>query len=143
MTRRNLSIGGIAISVAYDETFALGEASSRFLISSDSNPDISLVVKRGTPPQPRGELVFDSGGVWRLYRDGDDNIFVFRSPVLRSDPYKTATFDRAFTRGEVIVSNDVFPGTDPLEYPLDELLIGVHLGSGSGVELHGVGIVRD
>lgn len=143
MTRRALRIGAITISFECDDTFTLSEASSRFLVSPDAAPDVDIVVKRGTPAPPRGDLVFDSGGTWRLYRDGDQNVYVFRSPALRSDPYKTATFDANYTRGEVIVARDVTEGTDPLEYPVDELLVGAILGGGAGVELHGVGIIHE
>jgi len=143
VTRRALRIGAITISFECDDTFTVPEASSRFLISPDATPDVDIVVKRGTPLPPRGELVFDSGGTWRLYRDGDKNVYEFRSPVLRSDPYKTATFDAAFTRGEVIVADDAAHGIDPLEYPIDELLVGAILSNGAGVELHGVGIIDD
>lgn len=141
MTRQSLRIGGVTIAIDRDDTFAVLEPSIRFLVPSDSTADVSIVVRRGTPAPPRGESIFDSGGVWRLHREGDRNVYSFHSPAVKSDPYKTATFDAAYTRGEVVCSNDVQRGADPLEYPLDELLVGAILGAGRGVEFHGVGIV--
>ena len=143
MTRQTLRIGDVAIAIDCDETFAVLDPSTRFLVSSDSAPDVALTVRRGTPAMPRGDLIFDSGGVWRLHRDDDRNVFSFHSPAFRCDPYKTATFDAAYTRGDVVCSDEVQHGADPLEYPLDELLVGAILGNGKGVELHGVGIVRN
>jgi len=143
VTRQTLRIGDVAIAIDCDETFAVLDPSTRFLVSSDSAPDVALTVRRGTPAMPRGDLIFDSGGVWRLHRDDDRNVFSFHSPAFRSDPYKTATFDAAYTRGDVVCSDEVQHGADPLEYPLDELLVGAILGNGKGVELHGVGIVRN
>ena len=143
MTRQSLRIGDIIIAIDCDETFTVLDPSTRFLVSPDAAPDVALSVRRGTPAPPQGELIFDSGGVWRLHRDGDRNVYSFHSPAFRSDPYKTATFDAAYTRGEVICSDEVQHGADPLEHPLDELLVGAILGDGKGVELHGVGIVHD
>ena len=143
MTRQTLRIGDVVIGIDCDETFTVLDPSTRFLVSSDSTPDVVLNVGRGTPAAPQGQQIFDSGGVWRLHRDGDRNVFSFHSPAFRCDPYKTATFDAAYTRGEVICSDEVQRGADPLEYPLDELLVGAILGDGRGVELHGVGIVRN
>jgi len=143
VTRQTLRIGDVAIAIDCDETFAVLDPSTRFLVPSDSAPDVALTVRRGTPAMPRGDLIFDSGGVWRLHRDGDRNVFSFHSPAFRCDPYKTATFDAAFTRGDVVCSDEVQHGADPLEYPLDELLVGAILGDGKGVELHGVGLVRN
>jgi hypothetical protein len=142
VTRQALRIGGVTISIESDERFAVYEPSARFLVPSESSPDVALVLKRGTPVAPRGDLVFDSGGVWRLHRDGDRNLYTFDSPVFQSNPYKSASFDDAYTRGEVIVSHEVTT-EDPLEYPLDELLVASILARGGGVELHGSGIVVD
>ncbi len=139
MTRRVLRIGDVSISVESDDTFTISDPSSRFLVSSDTTPDVSLTVRRGTPSLPQGELIFDSGGVWRLHRDSSLNVFSFHSPALQPDPYKIASFDSAFTCGEVVAAQ----GVDPLEYPLDELLVGAILSNGLGVELHGVGIVHE
>ena len=142
MTRQALRIGGVTISIESDERFAVYDPSTHFLVSPHAPPDVALVLKRGTPVAPRGDLVFDSGGVWRLHRDGDRNLYTFDSPVFQSNPYKSASFDDTYTRGEVILSNEVTT-EDPLEYPLDELLVASILARGGGVELHGCGIVVD
>src|SRR5213078_1486031 len=55
----------------------------------------------------------------------------------------SATFDEAFTHGEIVLSHELEPGADPLAYPLDELLAVSILGQGGGVELHGCGLVVD
>jgi hypothetical protein len=144
VSRYALRIGGVTISVEGDETFDVPDPSARFLISPDAAADVQLSVTRGAPAVPSGEVLFDSGGVWRLYRDAGRNVFTFSSPAFRSDPYKTASFDSEFTRGEIVLASDVAPGADPLEYPLDELLVSTILGRrGNGAELHGCGIVVD
>ena len=59
-------------------------------------------------------------------------------------PYKTALFVPDFSRGHVCLHRPFFadaPSVDPLEYPLDELLVISLLGQGRGVEIHGCGVV--
>jgi hypothetical protein len=144
VSRYALRIGGVTISVESDETIDVPEPAARFLVSPDAAGDVHLNVTRGAPAVPHGGLLFDSGAVWRLYRDGGRSVFTFSSPAFRSDPYKTASFDAEFTRGEIVLAPDVAPGSDPLEYPLDELLISTIFAlRGNGAELHGCGIVVD
>ena len=143
MIRKALRIGGVTLAVESGEPFHFPDPSSRFAISGDAEADVTLTVTRGTPRLPSGDVVFDSGGVWRLYREGNRNVFTFHSPYFQSDPYKTASFDDDLTRGEVVLAHDIPPGDDPLAYPLDELLVAALLGRGAGVELHGVGMIVD
>jgi hypothetical protein len=93
--------------------------------------------------QPAGELLFDSGGVWTLFRGADSYTFCLRSPALGPAPYKLATLDAGFTQGRVLLSRRNFyhlPAVYPLEYPLDELLMIHRLARGEGVELHACGV---
>ena len=94
--------------------------------------------------QPRGAALFDSGGLWTLFADGDGYQFSFLRCFAGERPYKQAWFDREFTTGQVLLSREFFGAEKavyPLEYPLDELLIIHRLARGEGVEVHGVGIV--
>jgi len=139
--RKALRIGGVTLAVESEEPFDFPDPSSRFAVSGDVVADVALTATRGTPRMPSGDIVFDSGGVWRLHAEDDRRVFTFHSPYFQSDPYKTASFDADFTRGEVVVANDA--PYDPLGYPLDELLVAARLSWGAGVELHGVGMIVD
>jgi hypothetical protein len=91
-----------------------------------------------------GLPVFDSGGVWTLYRRDLSYEFAFSSPAWGDAPYKLARVDEGFQRGQVWLSRRVFgrrPAVYPLEYPLDELLVIHRLSRGEGVEVHGCGVV--
>jgi hypothetical protein len=96
--------------------------------------------------EPTGRLLFESGGAWRLFRDGDDFVFSCRSSLGGPEPYLTARFDAAFRRGDLLVDRRRFAGDSieaiyPLEYPLDELLMVHLLSQGRGVEVHGCGVL--
>jgi len=94
-----------------------------------------------TPP---GKNLFDSGGVWQLYRRDADYIFQFKSPTCGAIPYKQACFNSSFTSGELRLHVDYFDRSQPvypLEFPLDELLLVNLLANGRGVEVHACGLV--
>ena len=94
-----------------------------------------------------GEILFDSGSVWKLYKDmdGEDGsmIFDFASPVVSPDPYKRLYVDRDFRKALLLLNRSCFPDEsycNPLEYPLDELVVMHRLGRERGVEVHSTGL---
>ncbi len=92
-----------------------------------------------------GKLIFDSGMIWRLYDEEGERVFRFRSPKTGATPYKELRIGGDYCVGEIVL-NEPWQGSgppDPLEYPLDELLIVHRLGQGLGCELHACGIVDE
>jgi hypothetical protein len=93
-----------------------------------------------------GELLFDSGAIWQLYRQRKDYVFRFVSPFFGATPYKVAIFNEDFTVGEVRLHRPYFDterAVYPLDYPLDELLMAQLLARGRGVELHSCGVLDE
>ena len=143
----HLRVAGITIQVTSRQSDVIvtpSRASAPFLVEP-APPDVRLdVIAR--PPGADGarECLFDSGGPWRLYRHDDGFLFRFFSSALGPSPYKTARTSYDFSSGEICLHRPFFPPAtpvDPLEYPLDELLVIGLLGQGRGVEIHGCGIV--
>ncbi|PYQ27036.1 MAG: hypothetical protein DMF56_22050 [Acidobacteria bacterium] len=116
-------------------------ASSRFLVPP-ATPDVELDLRAvdAIPPAQVSDLVFDSGAVWRLFRDGEGFRIECHSDVFPANPYKAATFDASFTHGTIVMSEGA-RGLCPLDYPLDEVLVSHLLGRGRGVELHSCGVI--
>ncbi|MEW6734573.1 MAG: hypothetical protein AB1489_24825 [Acidobacteriota bacterium] len=142
-----LAIAGIKIAMrCVQPELRLGSdgAIAKFLIA-ETNAEVNITIEwRDKFTESNGQLLFDSGGVWQLYEDGDRLRYQFSSPVFGSSPYKVALFDRSFTEGYVYLRHDCFPDLHPiypLEYPLDELLIMNLLANGRGAELHACGLV--
>lgn len=127
-----------------DPPLFVDAATSQFLVPGGT-PDVTVAVGWGDlSHEAGGEPLFDSGSVWRLYRQGDGFRFQFRSAVLGKTPYRTAAFDARFTTGEVCLHRPYFEtgrAAYPLEYPLDELLMIALLGLGRGIEVHGCGVI--
>lgn len=151
----HLRVAGFTIRVASadrDLPLALSPASSRFVIDAPAGPGddgasgrdvVDVTVDAGECQAERvAPCLFDSGGPWRLYREPDGYRFDFVSP-RSPQPYKIARFRPDFSSGRVTLDRTFFAGAstiDPLEYPLDELLVIALLGRNRGVELHGCGV---
>ncbi len=94
-----------------------------------------------------GELLFDSGALWRLYADQGDYELRLTSPVLGETPYKVIRFDAAVENGTIQFHSGYktyFPEgapVDPLEYPLGELIYLHWLAQGRGIEIHSCGVI--
>ena len=143
-----LSVAGMTIQVVAGErdlTLAVEEPTARFL-GGPGRPDCTVTAawSEAVGANP-GELVFDAGSLWKLYRDGNRVHFVFLSEAVGPLPYKEAVLDSNFTSGEVLLNRSYFAlaqGVFPLEYPLDELLIQGLLVRGRGAEVHACGVVE-
>ncbi len=140
-----LRIAGITLAVrCRDERIPcqFSEPVTRFIVpSSPAEVDLEIFhLDRFDPPA--GPLLFESGGVWRIYQDPAGYRIDCFSEVMSDHPYNVAVFNDDFTRGTIRIDAAVFGGTvDPLAYPLDEVLLSNLLARGRGVELHGCGVV--
>ena len=136
-----LSVAGITIAVRSEGDVRWEEPVSRFLVPSPANPDVDLRVVVGSPDRRVvEEALFDSDSVWRLYREGSGFRIECRSEAFGEVPYKTAIFDETFTRGTIFMEPHV-AHLNPLDYPLDEVMVANLLGRGRGVELHSCGVI--
>lgn len=159
-----LQIGGITIALRGTDPrvrWQWNRAAERFLVPP-READVELEVRVLEAPLPvAGELLFDSGAVWRMYREArqperlsyvserttaSQAVDAYRiectSEAFGDGPYKVAVFDSTFTRGTIFIRPEVVAlELSPLDYPLDEVLIANLLGRGRGVELHSCGII--
>ena len=147
----HLGVGGFTIRIAWSGAEPRGlrlepsPAASPFLVDpADTLPDVIIDVEVGVAPDDGvRECLFDSGGPWRLYRHDEGFLFRFFASTFGARPYKTARFTPDFSRGRITLDRDFFANVapvDPLEYPLDELLVIALLAQGRGLEIHGCGV---
>ncbi|HEV2697546.1 MAG TPA: hypothetical protein VGU90_06105 [Terriglobales bacterium] len=141
-----LQIGGISVSLPVvfpDDTFIPREFAQ--FESLRNIPDIEVKVNWCDALMPSSEKpLFDSGAVWRLFREAGDLVFDFTTPALGPAPYKQMRVDNGFRQVEITLSSNLLAERTPiypLEYPTDELLITNFLSSGIGVEVHGCGVI--
>jgi hypothetical protein len=131
------------VSIDAEMVLGLGGAQKRFQ-TEGARPDVRIEAAFGHTALPREPPIFDANGVWKVYCRNGSFHFTFSSPGYGPLPYKTARFNADFSYGEVIIHRPYFPTAremDPLEWPLDELLMGHLLGLGKGVEVHAAGLI--
>jgi len=147
----SVSIGGLTFRIVSGDRRLASQPYAALASFAGEHAAADVVVRAGwseTPLAAAGDMVFDSGGTWRLMRSGADFVFSFQSGVGGPVPYKTARFDSTFTAGDVLLSRDHFErhGLDavhPLQFPLDELLMVHLLARGRGMEIHGAALLDD
>ena len=147
--RVSVNIAGIGFTtISIDPHLKLEArgATRRFMVA-EAEAEIQVSAAWGELRETiEGELIFDSGALWQLYRQHTDYVFRFVTPHFGATPYKIASFNSDFTRGSVRLHRPYFDAACavyPLDYPLDELLMLNLLARGRGAELHSCGIVDE
>jgi hypothetical protein len=140
------SIGGVSVRLAsVDPTLRLEAKGhlARFL-ATHASPQIHVRAAWGAIRATSGGQLFDSGSLWRMYRQGSGCVLDFRSPIFGEIPYKQALFNSSFTAGEIRLHAEYFDRDQPvfpLEPPLDELLFVNYLATGHGADVHACGLI--
>lgn len=140
-------IGGISLgatSVAGGPVLLVDPQLKDFVITDpicDLEFDVAFGGRFDSAP---GELIFDSRGLWKLFRNAEGFCFRLTTNFIGTRPYKQAIVAPDFKSGRIEIAREYFaPGhaVNPLEYPLDELLWIHRLSMGEGVEVHGCGVI--
>jgi hypothetical protein len=114
-------------------------------------PALTVKAHLGSLPElDLQERIFRSGGNWTLYTLDQKWVFVLGAPGTGPEPYALAVINREFSSGDVYVRElegfdvsgpDSLP--NPLEYPLDELLMVHLLSQGRGHLFHACGVAYE
>lgn len=94
-------------------------------------------------PTPRGLPLFDSGGLWQVFREARGGLlYVFRAPRGEGPPARAVAIDAARRRGRLFLPRSRWSDTPgfALSYPLDELLFQHRLARQGGAVVHASGI---
>ena len=122
----------------------LQEPKDRFLVK-DGFADVRIRVQWDSlQEKPRGKEIFSSGSTWKLFDWEGSYLFRFTAPFYGTIPYKEAIFNPDFSSGEIRLHRPFYrpeEPLDPLEYPMDELLVVHSLSRGRGAEVHALGII--
>jgi hypothetical protein len=145
--RSSFQVGGVSVEMwghrSTDVTLVPGLEPFR-VTSCVSDIGIQVEWVPELCPNP-GRQLFDSGSLWRLYENKAGFQFDFNVPILGERPYKRLLIDSDYCQATLQMSDECFAyfpyAAEPLEYPLDELLIMHRLTQEKAIELHGCGIV--
>jgi hypothetical protein len=143
--RYGITIGDISFRFTSEDTIIKPVPYYDAFLSADTQPDIDIQVHSGLPDIKPGQMIFDSGSVWKMYNWQDKYLFTFSSPV--PPPrfiYSIAVFTKDFARGDIyFIKFTDRESIDPIAYPLDELLTVNYLAQGRGIEVHSLGVGFD
>jgi len=136
---RFFRIGGVTLGVRGSDAEVTGPLAKFMGDGLAARPDIQITANHVHEIEPpSGRLLFDSAAVWKLYEDADAHRIDCHSPLFGDMPYKSARVSPDLRAVDVRVR---VAGHDPLEFPLDELLVNAYLAPRRGVELHSCGII--
>lgn len=146
LARKTICIGDVSLSLTshHPGEIYLNHGLKAFTAAAKS-VDIRVEIDWRNNLTPRQRPTFDSEALWALFRDDEDFIFQFTSPLTGASPYKILRMDRNFHAGEMVLNREALKSYQPvcpLEYPADELLLTNYLAHhGQGVEVHGCGLI--
>jgi len=139
-----LGIAEIVISLTSDSCelkFEVNDVNKYFV--TDGEPEVLLHTHYGVIPEySLEEKIFDCR-IWSLYRNHGKHILQDCSFELSPLPDKLVTLESDFKSGNIYIKNDEFtqnPLSNPLVYPLDQVLMIILLSLGRGVMFHACGI---
>ncbi len=151
--RTAINVAGIGFELSSScENSQIGFAKVYSLFGEEAETTISIDLKFEELPRPAvkgARELFSSESLWTLYESDESYLFLLRAMNDSCPPYRLATVDRDFARGEIISDPSGRTGRrgdrlpDPLEYPLGEALTIALLSSGLGVMVHACGIDLD
>jgi hypothetical protein len=140
-------VGGVVVRLAgrHSSDVALIPSLDQFrVMERAADIDIQIAWIDGISAGQKRPL-FDSGAVWQLYEHEAGFQFDFTAPLFGTHPYRRLLVDKTFRHATLQMNEESFAdfhgSAEPLEYPLDELLITHRLTQEKAIELHGVGIV--
>jgi len=115
--------------------------------ATEEEAQVFLKVHYGQLPDFAGwRLVFDSGGLWKLFQFRDEYGLGLYSPVIESAPYQATKFKQNFWVGDIYLNDtnhnhiqrqSIFP------YPLPQLLMINILSQGYGLMMHACAVKDD
>jgi hypothetical protein len=138
-----LRVGGLTLAVraARPRAHLVTPAPYRpFLVPAGG--DIRLELVESEVPKG-GELLFDSGGPWKVFRHGRGRLYTFETSALDPTLYKAVTIDARLRSGRLFVPRQrgrLRPRW-ALAHPLDELLFQHRLAREGALEIHACGLV--
>jgi len=144
LTEFTIGIAGIGLSFLFDQNLSeSGVEDIYYEFITDIRPETKLRLHQDSfPERGKGKKIFDSGSTWSLYRD--QGKYVLQDSSFDSDPppNQLVILEPDFKSGDIYKNDEFFKNLslNPLEYPLNQVLMIILLSRCKGVMLHACGI---
>ena len=115
--------------------------------ATDFPYDIRITLTKDRVPDTRGsKKVFDSGESWSLFSSEEDYFLIFKPPAF-DEPYLIAQMDRDISKAVIYCSRHLISEKEggpafinPVQYPLDQIMLMHYLARRDGVIIHAAGL---
>ncbi len=153
----NMNIAGVRFTLSGDSFINLHKPdpayefflNTNIFRTDDERIEIRLETEKVMPETEGHKLVFESGQSWSLYRS-DDFYSIVLAPPDCLQPLWLARVNKEFTRVTVYLSDQLITKenhtrcvVNPLEYPLDQILLMNFLAKRQGLIVHSMGLIRN
>ena len=150
----NLDIAGINFAIDYPDSFILQETDpvyQEFLKKVGSRRNTSDIEIHVTldkiPNTSKMKKIFDSNRSWLMFTDKQKYFIKVRGPRMDKEPVWVAKINHNFNKVNVycnekfaVKNGDSYTVSNPIRYPLDQLLLMYNLADKQGVLIHAAGI---
>lgn len=151
-----LRIGGVTLTISHPSAIRLQKPDPNYrdffgaAVGENEHSQIQARLVFGKMPDlSRLDMTFDTRESWSLYNDGR-GYWLSLHPALHPQPFWIARFDRRVDRVIVYYAPLAAAGeekevelSNPLGYPLDQLLLMYFLATRKGILTHAAGLVRN
>jgi hypothetical protein len=148
-----IEIAGVNLSIRCQDARISQKSSSNYnsflkLDQNQSDPDIMISLHVNDMPDiERLIMIFDSGESWSMFRDTNDYFVVLNPPAFDKKPVWIVRLDPEvksvhvyFNEMLIHKNNDEFAVTNPLSYPLDQILMMYFFAKRNGALIHAAGL---
>ena len=139
-----IGIGGIGLSFFFDQNLSeFGAEDMDYEFVTEIRAETKLRVHHDSFPQrSKGKKIFDSGSTWSLFRDQGKYVLQDSSFDSDSPPNQLVILESDFKSGDIYINYELDKNilSDPLGYPLNQVLMIILLSRCKGVMLHACGI---
>jgi hypothetical protein len=153
----NMEIAGVHFTLNGDESVHLhGSKPAYHPFTREGRPmkpfagiDIALKIRDKIPVTNGLDQIFDSGNAWSMYRDGEGYCISLDLPGYE-EPIWLAKVNRDFTHATLFCSRELVTRdngkvhvTNPIIYPLDQILLMYILAERKGFLVHAMGFISE
>jgi len=139
-----IGIAGIGLSFLFDQDLSeFGVEDIDYEFITEIRPETKLRVHHDNLPQrSKGKKIFDSGSTWSLYRSQGKYVLQDSSFDFDPPPNQLVILESDFKSGDIYINYELDKNilSDPLGYPLNQVLMILLLSRCKGVMLHACGI---
>lgn len=149
----NIEIAGINFSIRCRDSIILQDSDPAYtsFLKTEKDPsaiDIPIALKLNPIPDTHHlAKIFDSGQSWSMFKNGNDYVVMLNPPAFEKNPLWVAKFDYrlknvAVYLGDLFIHkrNSRSAVSNPVKYPLDQILLMYFLSQREGALIHAAGI---